>query len=466
MMPKTLSPVVPSRNPLIYCRLCLSQVNLLTMLEANDIEVAPHNELLRRISDYVKITLVPNEDFPSAVCGVCIAQLNDIHEFRQTVNRNHAAVKDYRRSFGDEIIPKVESDVEILVDIYDLDPRLTDFKEEEYFIQDDVPEIVSGQAVETVKDVDVYHMDGELTTVVLKQENLPPARVIARDNKQIKDNITAVPVKPAIVMPHINVLSRKVNPPPSVKRYTTNLPPKTQPVIPEKRTKTLPTVESFFVVKCSQCSAVFRNSENLAIHEARDHSKVREINHSTEVVAAPPKSLNQSITNKQNQQNVLFKCNQCNSSFIQKTNYEKHLKSCQPAILAKLNTSQITIKRTKTAPVNSAPVSQLGEKSHSIVKHGETENRYRCPACPLTYKIQHFLQKHLLDVHKLPDDKEVYYCPMCRLFYSCNEDLQLHNRAIHRFQCRQCNTDFRKCIHSQGKSRAHLGRESNKEKLN
>ncbi|XP_058446821.1 telomere zinc finger-associated protein-like [Malaya genurostris] len=424
------------------------------------------------MSNYVKIVLIPLEDFPYAICGVCIAQLNEIHEFQQTVMRNHIAVKDYRRTYGDEIIyPKLEEDDVILIDVYDLDPRLTEIKEEEYFIQDDVPEIVSGQTVEIVKDVGVYHMDGELKTVVVKQENLSPEHEVTTvtNEKVCNENKKAIPSKPSTVMPHINILNRRAitstvpkRPPPEI---TSNL----KVMVQEKRIK-VSVLNASAVVKCSQCDAVFQTQKNLAVHESTDHRKsntdVMKPSMHASTSSLPTKLNSQVIQNRRTQRMELFKCNQCNSSFIQKANYEKHVKSCQSSVLSKLNTSQITIKRTTTVNPNhrKPQVTQLNQTSHSK-KCDELENRIRCPQCPLTYKIKHFLNKHLKDVHKVPDNKEVHYCSICRLYYSCNEYLQLHIRAIHRFHCRQCNGDFRKCMHAQSHVQANLIRVSNKERM-
>ncbi|KAL1391541.1 hypothetical protein pipiens_012307 [Culex pipiens pipiens] len=149
---------VPSRNPLSYCRLCLSQVNLLTVLGSSDDANQPHiKEVLQKLHHYTKVALLA-KDFPCAICGVCKTQLNEFHAFRRNVMRNHNAVQIFRQTFGDEIERAEPEEEETYVEIIEDSQQLADLIREEY-----------GDTME-LKEVDVYHVNGELRTVVVKAD--------------------------------------------------------------------------------------------------------------------------------------------------------------------------------------------------------------------------------------------------------------------------------------------------------
>ncbi|XP_065084496.1 uncharacterized protein LOC135706768 [Ochlerotatus camptorhynchus] len=455
---------IPGRNPLRYCRLCLTQVNVLKVLESAQTIRQPEKELLQKLFHYTRITFNNVEDYPSAVCHECMDRFSDFHEFRRMVVRNHNAVKAYRKMHGDEMdFPQTEEET-VLIELID-GSQLTEIKQELDEYEDskcDIPKVPEPKpAKETVKEVDVYHLDGELRNVVVKEEKLSSVRslpvAVSSASKSKNEDTKKSPAE----LPHINVLNKKVA---VVKRPQGTV---LNSEHSEKRTK-LATGHGFSIVKCSQCRAVFRSRENLIIHERNDHPVSSPTKTgspktpSTSPVGSskPPPQTTQHVT--------LYKCTHCSSSFIHEANFEKHLQTCKVGILAKLN-PQITVKRTAPAAMNEtkaavvkaddqAKIKHVLKKEETVeqiirkhvVKKEETEdNRIRCHYCPLTYKTKHFLKKHMLDVHKIDDYEDVFYCHVCKLNYSCNEDLQLHNRAIHRFQCKQCLEDFRTCMHSQ-----------------
>ncbi|XP_055641681.1 uncharacterized protein LOC129778657 [Toxorhynchites rutilus septentrionalis] len=444
---------VPSRNPLTYCRLCLSQVNLLTVLQAEDGARSPHKEWLQKLFHYAKIAFNAEEDYPSAVCDLCITQFNDFHTFRRKVVSNHTMVKLYRRNHGDEIvIPKEEVKEEaqedeeegFLIDIIDED-QLIKIKEEN---DDGISDAIFGKAHETIKEVDVYHMDGELRKLVVKQEPISPVRPTSAPRKSAENGDIKLRLG---ALPTMHILNKKVPSTNVVKQLSVPAvkiePLDSTPIAPKRPAGTILNQDikekrlKSSVVSCWKCKAVFNSHENLIIHEREDHGMVRQ--------HKPPPVV--SSGSKPCAQATLFKCTKCHNSFVQESNYEQHLTTCKVSLLSKLNPAQITIKRTKvpasqpSPPSSSAGINNLNGKNND---HQVVEHRLRCPHCPLTYKTKHFLQKHLQDVHRIATKEEVLQCKICNLTYSCSEDLKLHNQALHRRQCEQCTGEFKNCVHS------------------
>lgn len=406
---------IPSRNPLSYCRLCLSQVNLLTVLGSpDDANQPPMKEVLQKLHHYTKVVLLTN-DFPCAICGVCKTQLNEFHAFRRNVVRNHNAVKIFRQTFGDEVerVDAEEEDEEeqTYVEIIE-DSQLADIIREEY-----------GDTTE-LKEVDVYHVNGELRTVVVKADPESSAQ---------QPQVNLVSPKKHSPAPPVNILNKSRGP-------ATPLP-----VVhnsQKKVIKTSPSGAVFTVFKCSQCRAVFQSQENLAVHERSDHSSLhktppqsapqRLMVHKVPQSSPPKRALPKPAISPQTQK-LLFKCTSCSSSFVQEQNLKQHQVTCKPSALSKLDLSQITIKRTK------------------VQEPPPATDRIQCEHCKLTYKTRHYLNKHLIEIHNIvpKQDKQQHFCSLCSLSYSCLQDLQLHNRALHPFRCTVCAADFRQCMHKQ-----------------
>ncbi|XP_055540751.1 uncharacterized protein LOC129727205 [Wyeomyia smithii] len=414
---------VPGRNPLVYCRFCLSQLNLLTVLDSVDTKDPSLQQTLQRLNSLTKVNLV-TDDFPSAICGVCVAQLEAFHEFRRNVLRNHNAVRLFRRSNRDDFdvkpAKKKAKDEEldgVLIDIIDYDSQM-EAKDND---SESFPMTHSKEQVHEVRDVDAYHVDGALKKLVVRKTS-QVATGEAIGGKRVKNGN----VKNA---DPITVISfRDAFPPPA-----------------EKRPQILPTRNSFLVVTCSHCNAVFRNRENLIIHMKNDHAdkNFQQKIPSPKIMITPTKRSPQSNTDQNVQHMTLFKCPQCNSSFIQEDNFQEHMKSCKLTALAKLDKSQITIKRTKNI------------QKRRLFQNNLQSDRLHCTHCSSTYKSKHFLQKHLLETHNISCSDEVYYCEICQLNYSCAEDLKLHNQALHPLQqCGKCGEDISSCLHSQQSTRS------------
>ncbi|XP_053698429.1 zinc finger protein ZFP2-like [Sabethes cyaneus] len=418
---------VPARNPYVYCRFCLSQLNLLTVLESEHTNDPSLKQILQQLNSLAKVNLA-SDDFPSAICGICVAQLNEFYQFRKNVLRNHNLVRLFRRSNCDncDIKPNIkeldtETTEEILIDILDYDSQM------EAKDDNDGSAINSpNQAGPIVKDIDLYHIDGELKTLVVKQKGRSTVDKTTGKHMQNEDGKNPSPI---IVIPFSDALLKKQ---PLQQRVA-------KPPV-EKHAGQLPTRNTFLVVTCSSCNAVFRNRENLIIHMKNDHpDKDLEQNTSApKIVVTPTKRCQQSNADQNVPHITLYKCTQCNSSFIQEANFKQHLKTCKLTALAKLDKSQITIKRTK----NVAPKIQL-------LRNDPKSDRLRCSHCPSTYVSKYFLQKHLLEVHNISSSDKVYFCKICLLNYSCAEDLKLHNQALHPFRCNKCGEDYRKCMHAQ-----------------
>lgn len=440
---------VPCKNPLKYCRLCLSEDEELILMESGDKLTTSSKLLLQKLFLYMKITFHNEQDYPSAICYSCLDRFDNFHDFRRMVVRNHNAVKTFRRLFGDQYDEEPTTMIEVIDDSQQEMEIKQEFEAEESKLAEQI-EIDYKPPKEEVKEVDVYHLDGELKTVVVKEERLSPEK-----------SLPATPEKEQSQEPKRSPPVTNLNA--NISRVTVLKRPQGKVLNlehAEKRAKAA-ILSRFSVVKCSHCRAVFRNRENLLKHERDDHQNVTEhlLNKN-----APSKSLpvikTRQISKPLPHSPVaqLFKCPHCSSSFIQKSNYEQHIKTCKAAALSKLN-PQIVVKRTTPAAMNEvikAAVAKIGRNVQVKpvelvqVKQEETEDqRIRCHYCPLTYKTKYFLKKHMLDVHKIDDYENVFYCHVCKLNYSCDEDLQLHNRAIHRFQCKQCLEDFRTCMHAQ-----------------
>ncbi|XP_062558386.1 uncharacterized protein LOC134223256 [Armigeres subalbatus] len=467
---------IPCRNPLKYCRLCLSQEDDLILLESHE-KLTPMNKLLlQKLFHYMKITFHNEHDYPSAICVNCLNRFNNFHNYRRSVVRNHNAVKTFRRLFPDEFLnPSLPEEEEPTI-IELIDDNEIDIKQE--VDDEDSPMTVDRSTEETIKEVDVYHLDGELRTVVVKEEKLLPeeSETVAPTKKfqahldgQLRTIIKEEKLSPVKLEPSASITNRnqaskplptvaKKNPQVINSKITILKRPqgKLLNAAPPEKRQNLVVGAAFSVVKCSHCRAVFRNRENLRIHEKNDHwSIINKPLPTKPAVTLPGKKIKPLPPNV-----TLYKCNNCTSSFIHLANYEHHMKNCKPDIPSKLN-HQTAAKRTAPAPVVvnevvKAAIAKIGgqvqiKSTNGVqIKLEETEDqRIRCPYCPLTYKTKYFLKKHMLDVHKIDDYEDVFFCHVCKLNYSCDEDLQLHNRAIHRFQCKQCLEDFRTCLHAQ-----------------
>ncbi|XP_062703161.1 zinc finger protein 777 [Aedes albopictus] len=457
---------VPCKNPLKYCRLCLSEDNELSVLESHESLTTIHSILLQKLFHYMKITFHKEQDYPSAICNGCMNRMNGFHDFRRLVVRNHNAVKTFRRLFGVQMEEEPPTVIEVIEDDdtdADAEPMeiKQEFEAEESKLADQIKtehEQGAPPVKETVKDVDVYHLDGKLATVVVKEEQLSPVKEEKLSPVQSMPQMEKNPEQkrsPAAAKPTPNIINSKIT---ILKRPQGRL---LNMEHSEKRAKVVVGSE-FSVVKCSQCRAVFRNRENLLIHERDDHRQPEQPKVNFKKIVTPPTTPHTRRISKPLPHTVatLFKCPHCSSSFIHKNNYELHQKTCKAAVLSKLN-PQIVVKRTTPAAMNEvikAAVAKVGRQVQ--IKPVETvieikqepegdDQRIRCQYCPLTYKTKYYLKKHLFDVHKIDDYENVFYCHVCKLNYSCDEDLQLHNRAIHRFLCKQCPEDFRTCMHAQ-----------------
>lgn len=357
--------------------------------------------------------------------------MNEFYEFRKSVLRNHNTVRLYRRSNCDDLDikqelakPIKEEAEEFLIDVIDYDDSQMEIKEEEGEL---APSESLDESVNTIKDVDVYHVDGELKSVVVKP-NSRPVPVKATAEKRIKNEVKDVnPITVISVSDTIFIKKQQ--------QHRVSKPP-----LPVEKPGQLPQRNSFLVVTCSACNAVFRNRKNLLLHMKNDHPE-KDIEHNKpcpKIIITPTKRSPQSNTDQNVPHITLYKCTQCNSSFIHEANFKQHLKSCKLSALAKLDKSQITIKRTK----NVVPKKQL--------YHNDPKSELMfCSRCPSTYKSKYFLHRHLLEVHNIRSGEEVFYCQVCQLNYSCAEDLKLHNQALHPFRCNKCGEDFRQCMHSQ-----------------
>lgn len=352
-------------------------------------------EVLQKLHHYTKVALLA-KDFPCAICGVCKTQLNEFHAFRRNVVRNHNAVQIFRQTFGDEIERAEAEEEETYVEIIEDSQQLADLIREEY-----------GDTME-LKEVDVYHVNGELRTVVVKPDadTKPPPP---------QQQVRVAPKKTPPAGP-VNILNKS-----SIQNSQ------------KKVFKSSPSGSVFTVFKCASCRAVFQSQENLIIHQRTQslcmiQNNLQKTGPRKPPQPSPPKRSLPKASIPPQTQKLLFKCVSCSSSFVQEENLKQHQITCKPAALSRLDLSQITIKRTKVQ--ENAP------------------DRMQCDHCQLTYKTLHNLNKHLIEVHKvMPKPTEKHICSLCNLSYSCVQDLQLHVRALHSIRCTTCAADNRQCSH-------------------
>lgn len=111
-------------------------------------------------------------------------RMNGFHDFRRLVVRNHNAVKTFRRLFGVQMEEEPPTVIEVIEDDdtdADAEPMeiKQEFEAEESKLADQI-KTEHEQGVppvkDTVKEVDVYHLDGKLATVVVKEEQLSPVK--------------------------------------------------------------------------------------------------------------------------------------------------------------------------------------------------------------------------------------------------------------------------------------------------
>ncbi|XP_055585117.1 uncharacterized protein LOC129737963 isoform X2 [Uranotaenia lowii] len=498
---------VPHRNPVRYCRLCLSQNNLLTVIDLQT--RMQHRELLDRLYDYLRIAFEDDDDFPSAICDLCTVFMDEFHAFQQTATRNHQMVKLFRKDHGDVFSEddvardtskkqvslklkdfqwspfkmddsdpenefpsyvKEENEDEFYVDVLDLTG--TEIKQEIPSPQKNSPAVEGTLsktiANELVKNVDVYHMDGELQTVVVKEETVETSSVLpVLEQLSVKPQLTIKKVpkvepgtepatidgsateeqittktSPANMFQRMRNVTVKPVPARSVGGSTaTKRPPPGRLLNAElcdKRPKIPPsTVKP--IIKCNQCRAVFSNETNLLMHMENDHSPNKP--KAVPRVAQLPKN-----PGSQQSKLTLFKCTHCNSSFVQLRNYQEHqANQCKEALRTRFPAGQepgtsVTVKQYKAPTTPTSKPRAANESSAN-----KSDRRLPCPYCKNVYKSEQFLNRHLFEVHKVLLKREQHRCDICQLNYSCREDLALHHRAMH--QCRQCGKNTKDCNH-------------------
>uniref|UniRef100_A0A182RZK0 ZAD domain-containing protein n=1 Tax=Anopheles funestus TaxID=62324 RepID=A0A182RZK0_ANOFN len=376
---------LPRQDITKFCRFCLSEINLLNVIDSSPADQQAHGELLRLANTYLKIEFQPEKDFPCAVCEMCIALLHDFDTLYKNAQDYHYALKVLSESSR---IEDVEAEIPAstinpaLGNMYESSPLVfidmdnNGFEEEllvsnaleGHIVLEDVP---LNETDEQEAQIDVYHVDGELQHIVM-------------------DGGTCIEVKPKEVPkpsppqpPRGNLLNV------SLAKAGTNLsvrkriaPPNATPT-PQLPKKPLPMKPSSVPVNNTPTRTLNPEANTKRSSQPAGHKQY---------VAAGPKQL--------------YRCNHCSSLFVELSNLYSHV--CQ--------------KRQRE------PIHNSLARPSVISVDGQ---RFSCKLCSMSYRSKLQYQKHEYEVHGIRNENFGIKCTICQKLFSQRQDYQLHMRAIH-----------------------------------
>lgn len=143
-----------------------------------------------------------------------------------------------------------------------------------------------------------------------------------------------------------------------------------------------------------------------------------------------------------NYRKVLFKCNNCNSTFQERQLLKEHKENCEVKVKKKkrLNLQQILqeveskeflddSEENVTCPVCVVDVSKYDLKDHILLKHKKVDEEQSCELCDRKYKSKSSLREHIKIVHESEENSE--QCNVCKQKFRSLKYLQNHKRNVH-----------------------------------
>ncbi|XP_052867165.1 uncharacterized protein LOC128273270 [Anopheles cruzii] len=390
---------LPSNNTTKFCRLCLSQINLLKVIERNATDQASNAHLLDLIRTHISLPLDKQKDFPCAVCEMCITLLNEVSVLHKNAPRYSAALREVLQQSSpmSKLVRHPETNVQSadestvkeensLVEIYDglsynvikTEQELHDenkriLLEHEIVLEEfDITELPN----DAEKNFNIYalgdgsqepivenhgqvvvNMSDEQTAAFVKQQELP--------KEQPRKHLVA-----QIGRKRLIPFQRPLN----IAHPTTPEVPLPIKLEPALLSTPQPLPRKALTLNSAQPTAAQEVLEDTA------QSK-------------PPAK-------------QLFRCDSCSSRFVELSNYYNH--SCKKPY------KEIKFNRN----VRSVPVDIDIQK-------------YRCRACNAGYRSLFHFNKHQYELHGICSDDFGLKCTICTMQFSQRQDYELHVKAMH-----------------------------------
>ncbi|XP_050081821.1 uncharacterized protein LOC126569057 [Anopheles aquasalis] len=385
---------LPSTDTSTFCRLCLSSINLMTVIKRDAADLAVHEPVLALLRTHLNLQLDELKDFPCAVCEVCLTVLRNFDALHHTARRYSRALRDLlqekyctgapnhntarlarvRNTPSAQIQPMLEENV--LLEICDAPlPGEDEANELQRMLQ-------HGEIV-----LEEYHVTDAPSDE--EQVSVEPKKYVPENRGQISSRI--VPVLRSSIIRQNELAnggpSRKVLHPAVVRgrivgsssspTVNSNKTPSTQDLtMPKIITRTVPQPVRV-VAKALTVSTV---------HPARD--------------------LDTDGGGLQATAKKLFRCDQCSSRFVEQKNYYNHV--CKKAYKEpQLN------RKERVPPVE---VEML---------------RFRCTVCDTEYRNKLHLNKHEYEAHGKCNEDYGVKCSICDMMFSQKQDYRLHVAAMH-----------------------------------
>ncbi|XP_035896256.1 uncharacterized protein LOC118516462 [Anopheles stephensi] len=390
------SVTLPNSDASKFCRFCLSEINLLNVIGSSPKAQETHGEILRLAKTYLQLELRPDQDFPSAVCEMCIGLLYDFDKLYKNAQEYSYALRLLLQGQRRKMVNDIESEIpvntiESMMDMYDPSPILfIDVDNNGYEEQLIVSNVFGGGSGEqiTVEDVpiaeqnerqeaqiDVYHVDGQLQHIVMEGGTLI----------ELKTEETPKPPANLQTTHLLNASHSKGATYSAVRKRSAAAP--SLPVLPKKSVPTkLPSA-----VMCTPTRTL-----NVEASGKRRPAQLTGQQHSQSVGGVASKQL--------------YRCNQCSNLFVELSNYYRH--TCQ--------------KRQTDGTVQNSSSKQSAGASDG--------QRTQCKLCNMSYRTKLQYQKHEYEAHGIRNENFGIKCTICHKLFSQRQDYQLHMRVIHPMQ--------------------------------
>uniref|UniRef100_A0A182NRT1 Uncharacterized protein n=1 Tax=Anopheles dirus TaxID=7168 RepID=A0A182NRT1_9DIPT len=348
---------LPCSDATRFCRLCFSEINLLTVIGPSPAEQKPYQDLLHLMKSYLKLELEGSTDFPSAVCGICIGLLREFDSLYQNAQDYGYAV---RVLLSEKIIEDVEEVLPVnkieptLVEIYEPNGENESIVEADQIVLEDVP---LGESNQREEQIDVYHVDGQLQHIIMEGGTCIEVRTEGA-RKQPRKNLWNSSHAKVVAQPAPR--KRTISP---AAANLSHIPKK----VPPKPT-TLPATSS-------------SRTLNMAATAKRQPQVVGSLKHTT------PGSSKQ-----------LYRCNQCSNLFVELSNYYGH--TCKKQTMANLGIGQ----KIQCKLCSMTYRSKLLYQKHEYEAHGIRNENFgiQCNICSKLFSQRQDYQLHMRVMHPKP----------------------------------------------------------------
>uniref|UniRef100_A0A182Q2Z3 Uncharacterized protein n=1 Tax=Anopheles farauti TaxID=69004 RepID=A0A182Q2Z3_9DIPT len=368
---------LPCSDAKRFCRLCFSQINLLTVIGPSTAEQQQYLDILNLIKTYLKLDLEGKKDFPSAVCGVCIALLREFDIlFQNAQDYGYAMRALLSENIAEEDVESVLPANKIEVEIYEPNGENESILEADQIVLEEAP---LGSPNQREAQINVYHVDGQLQHIIMdggtcievhtEETQKQPKRSLGNTSyskvaAQAAGRKRTISAAAAPNPPHIpwKLPPKTTTLPASPSSRTLNMKPapKRQPqVVGPRQQNSSGGRQQLY--RCNQCSSLFVELSNYYSHTCKKQPR--------EPVANPCET--QKIQCKMcsmtyrsrllyqkheyevhgiRNENFGIQCNLCSKLFSQRQDYQLHMRVMHP-------------KQVSLMQINHAAASPLGQQS-------------------------------------------------------------------------------------------------------